>query len=140
VREPTTLPVVIQNMSKEQRHPDSVVLVVEDEPIVRLDTAETLQQRGLTVVEAATAADALKILETRPEVRLVFTDMGIPGRIKGMDLARLVHQYWPHILLVITSGGERPDEGEIPDAGRFIAKPYSPEQVAGEIDELLRKD
>ena len=116
---------------------EPLILVVEDEALIRSCAADILEQHGDEVVEAATAADALEMLEARPEVRVLFTDINMPGKLDGMDLARLVHEHWPNIRLVITSGGREPTKAEIPDDGRFIAKPYRPKQVTDEIDRQL---
>ena len=116
---------------------DPLVLVVEDEALIRSCAADILEQHGYEVVEAATAAAALEVLEARPDVRVLFTDINMPGKLDGMDLARLVHEHWPKIRLVITSGGREPTRTEIPDDGRFIAKPYRPKQVTDEIDRQL---
>jgi CheY-like chemotaxis protein len=113
-----------------------VVLVVEDEAMLRLAAADMLEEKGYSVIEAASAVDALKVLETRADVGVVFTDNEMPGKLKGMDLARLVHDHWPNVLLVITSGGPKPDG---PDDGHFIPKPYTPDQVTAEIADLLHK-
>ena len=118
---------------------EPLVLIVEDEALIRSCAADILEQHGYEVVEAATAADALEMLEARPEVRVLFTDINMPGKLDGMDLARLVHEHWPNIRLVITSGGREPTKAEIPDDGRFIAKPYRPKQVTDEIDRQLFK-
>jgi len=75
------------------------------------------------VLAAADAEAALRILKARPNVRLPFTDIQMPGGCDGMDLARKVHARWPNVLLVITSGNEKRSPAEIPDDGRFIAKP-----------------
>ena len=126
-------------MNENKPHASNVVLVVEDEAVLRFVATDMLEREGYTVVEAATVVDALKVLEARPEVRVLFTDIEMPGRLNGMDLARLVHEHWPHVLLIITSGGSQPDQDEIPDDGRFIAKPYTADQVSGEIAALLKK-
>jgi len=118
---------------------EPLILVVEDEALIRSCAADILEQHGYEVVEAATAADALEMLEARPDVRVLFTDINMPGKLDGMDLARLVHEHWPNIRLVITSGGREPTKAEIPDDGRFIAKPYRPKQVTDEIDRQLFK-
>ena len=118
---------------------EPLILVVEDEALIRSCAADILEQHGYEVVEAATAADALEMLEVRPDVRVLFTDINMPGKLDGMDLARLVHEHWPNIRLVITSGGREPTKAEIPDDGRFIAKPYRPKQVTDEIDRQLFK-
>jgi two-component system, response regulator PdtaR len=115
------------------------ILVVEDETLIRLWAADLLEESGFSVLEAENAEGALKILERRPDVKLVFTDVHMPGCLDGMDLAREVHARWPHILLVITSGRERPTPSEIPDDGRFVAKPYCAEELLGQVNDLLHK-
>jgi CheY-like chemotaxis protein len=113
------------------------ILVVDDEEILHLHAADLLEENGYDVVEAPNAEAALKTLENRPDVRLLFTDIQMPGRIDGMELARLVHERWPHILLVMTSGRQQPSQAEIPDHGRFIAKPYRAQELLGQVNELL---
>ncbi len=80
----------------------------------------------------------MRVLEARPEVRLLFTDIHMPGAFDGMELARRVHDRWPHVQLVVTSGKIEPRAAEIPDEGRFLAKPYRAEQLVGHVQELLR--
>jgi CheY-like chemotaxis protein len=115
------------------------ILVVEDEALIRLWAADLLEENGFSVLEAADADAALKLLETRPDVKLLFTDVQMPGSLNGMELAREVHARWPHILLVITSGRERLTRAEIPDDGRFVAKPYSAEELLGQVNDLLHE-
>ena len=86
----------------------AAILVVEDETLIRLWAADLLEENGFSVLEAEDADAALKVLESRPDVKLLFTDVQMPGSLNGMELAREVHARWPHILLVITSGRERP--------------------------------
>ena len=71
-------------------------------------------------------------------VRLLFTDIQMPGCLDGMDLAREVHARWPHVRLVIASGQRKPARAEIPD-GRFIRKPYRAAELFNEVDDLMRK-
>jgi two-component system, response regulator PdtaR len=115
------------------------ILVVEEEALLRMDAAGLLEENGFGVLEAANADSALKLLETRDDVRLLFTGIQMPGSCDGMDLARQVHARWPHILLVITSVQDKPDPAEIPDDGRFVAKPYQPNELLGEVNDLMRK-
>jgi two-component system, response regulator PdtaR len=115
------------------------ILVVEDEALLRMHAAGLLKENGFRVVEAANADAALKLLETRDDVRLLFTDIQMPGSCDGMDLARLVHARWPNILLVITSGQIKPAKAEIPDDGRFVGKPYRANELLGEVNDLMRK-
>ena len=123
--------------SMDQSKP--TILVVEDEALLRMYAADMLEENGFGVVEAENADAAVKVLETRDDVRLLFTDVRMPGSSDGMDLARKVHARWPHILLVITSGHARPTEAEIPDHGRFIAKPYRANELLGEVNDMLRQ-
>jgi CheY-like chemotaxis protein len=115
------------------------ILVVEDDELLRMVAADMLAENGFGVVEAANADAALKLLETRDDVRLLFTDIQMPGSCDGMDLARQVHVRWPNILLVITSGQIKPTEAEIPDHGHFIAKPYRANELLGEVNEMMGK-
>ncbi len=115
------------------------ILVVEDDELLRLYAAGLLEEQGFGVVEAENADAALKLLETRDDVRLLFTDIQMPGSCDGMDLARQVHARWPSILLVITSGQIKPAEAEIPDDGRFVGKPYRANELLGEVNDLMRK-
>jgi DNA-binding response OmpR family regulator len=115
------------------------ILVVEDEALIRLWVADILEENGFSVLEAKDADAALKLLESRRDVKLLFTDVQMPGTLNGMELAREVHARWPHILLVITSGRERPTRAEIPDDGRFVAKPYSGEELLVQVNDLMHK-
>ena len=107
-----------------------LALVVEDEVLLRLYAAGLLEDHGFEVIEAENAAAALGVLESRDDVRLLFTDIQMPGTLDGMDLARKVHARWPNVLLVITSGHARPTRDEIPDDGRFIGKPYGEAELS----------
>ena len=116
-----------------------LVLVVDDEELLRLNAADLLEDHGYKVLEAENAAAALKVLETLPDVRLLFTDIQMPGKLDGMDLARRVHARWPNVLLVITSGQISPTRAEIPDDGRFVAKPYRASELLGQVNDLMSK-
>jgi two-component system, response regulator PdtaR len=111
---------------------------VEDEELLRLYAAGLLEEHGYRVVEADNAEIALQLLERRPDVRLVFTDVQMPGKWDGMDLVRQVHESLPHVLLLITSGPQRPSDAEIPAEGRILSKPYRPEDLLREVDGLFR--
>jgi CheY-like chemotaxis protein len=101
----------------EDRHP--VALVVEDEMLLRLHAAGLLEEHGFAALEAANATEALNVLQSRSDVRLLFTDIQMPGALDGMDLVREVHARWPRVLPVIASGRRKPPQAEIPDDGRF---------------------
>jgi CheY-like chemotaxis protein len=105
------------------------VLIVEDEPLVRLCAVETVEGAGFEVIEAVNADEAIRILESRTDIRVVFTDIHMPGSMDGLKLAHAVRNRWPPIKIIVTSGRERIAEGELPAGGRFFAKPYDPVQI-----------
>ena len=117
----------------------SVVLVVEDDALLRLDAADHLEGAGFEVVEASNAAQALQVMKTRPDVRVLFTDVEMPGPLDGMELARKVHEQWPNVQLLITSGNKRPAKADIAGHGHFLAKPYRTQDVINEINALARE-
>jgi two-component system, response regulator PdtaR len=102
------MPLTLMGQAKQ------LILVVEDEALLRLQACTMLEDNGFSVVKAENADAALKLLEARDDVWLLFTDIRMPGSCDGMDLARKVHFGGPHILLVITSGHTRPDQAEFP--------------------------
>ena len=107
--------------------------------LLRLHAAGLLEEHKFAVVEAANAAEALNVLQSRSDVRLLFTDIQMPGNLDGMDLVREVHARWPSVLLVIASGRMKPPQAEIPDDGRFVSKPYGAQELFREVDDLMRK-
>ena len=98
------------------------VLVVEDETLIRELVAKELEEAGYTVVIANDADQAIAILEARQDIRLVFTDINMPGSMNGLKLAAAVRDRWPPVHIIITSGKVRPLE--IPANALFIPKPY----------------
>ena len=114
------------------------VLVVEDEGLVRQMSAEELADAGYRVLEAANSREAIDILEAGAGVAVLFTDVNMPGELDGLDLARLVHDRWPNVRLLVTSGGQRAGPEDVPDSGLFIPKPYSLRQMCSLVDELVQ--
>ncbi|MBM1173858.1 response regulator [Microvirga arabica] len=115
-----------------------VVLLVEDELLVRMTAADELEEAGFQVLEAANADVALKVLEARSdEVLVLFTDVHMPGSMDGMELAEQVHARWPHVQILISLGYARPEPHEIPDDGRFLPKPYHAATLVRHIHELV---
>lgn len=97
------------------------VLIVEDEPLLRLDIAQAFGAAGFTVYQAATVGGALETLALGYDLDLVFTDIDMPGSLDGLDLTRIVKTRWPDLPVLVTSGGPRP---EIESGARFVPKPY----------------
>jgi CheY-like chemotaxis protein len=114
-----------------------VVLLVEDEFLVRMATADALEDAGFEVIETANAQAAQDVLANRADVQVVFTDVRMPGPMDGLELASLIRRQWPHILVVVTSGHLKPESGSLPDRTVFIPKPYSEKAPAALIQALL---
>jgi CheY-like chemotaxis protein len=106
------------------------VLIVEDELLLRISAAEMVADAGFEVVEAGNADEAIAILEARPDIHIVFTDIQMPGSMDGLKLARFVRDRWPPVKLVATSGRVAVVEGELPEGGLFIGKPYTATRIA----------
>lgn len=113
-----------------------VVLIVEDESLLRMDAVDMIVAAGFEAVEAANADQAIDILEARRDIAVVFTDIQMPGSMDGLKLARAVRGRWPPIKIVATSGLVNVRETDLPEGGRFLPKPYSPIQVAGMLREM----
>jgi CheY-like chemotaxis protein len=107
------------------------ILVVEDEFLIRLDAVDRLEEAGFEVIEAGDADEAIRILETGAEVRILFTDVDMPGSMDGFALARIARDRWPPIEIIVASGQRRPEQSALPDRGQFFGKPYDwPELVS----------
>lgn len=113
-----------------------VVLVVEDDAILRMYAVEMIEEAGFKVTEAQDADEAIKLLESRTDIRIIFTDIDMPGSMNGLKLAHAVAHRWPPIRIIATSGHFKVREGDLPDGGRFIPKPYRQHQVIGALTEL----
>jgi CheY-like chemotaxis protein len=114
-----------------------VVLVVEDEPLVRMFVADFLDEAGFKVLEAVDADEALTILKARPDVQAIVSDVEMPrGSMNGFELARAVRDRWPGIGMIVTSGRQRPGPDELPDSVVFLAKPYLPDTVIEVIRQM----
>jgi two-component system, response regulator PdtaR len=114
------------------------ILLVEDEIIVRLWTADELRDAGFDVVEAANADEALSLLRNDGPVDLLMTDIRMPGSMDGLRLAKTAHAGWPALKIVVTSAHVRAADGDDDDnVDAFFGKPYDPAMVATRIRELL---
>ena len=112
-------------MSASVRIPkNEVVLVVEDEFLVRLHAVHLVEQAGFEAVEAANADEAISILEARKDIRIVFTDIHMPGSMDGLKLAHAIRERWPPIELILTSGHFNIAKDKLPARGCFFPKPY----------------
>jgi two-component system, response regulator PdtaR len=114
----------------------NIVLVVEDEALVRMNSADMIRDLGFEVIEATDADHAVCLLESNPDIRIVFTDIQMPGSMDGLRLAAVVRDRWPPIALLITSGQLHPPSTDLPEGARFIPKPYFPAQLKDQLHSL----
>lgn len=112
------------------------VLVVEDETFIRMDVVEMLRAAGFDIVEATNADEAIQMLERDSDIRLIFTDIDMPGSMNGLKLAAAVRDRWPPVRIIATSGHFKIQAGDLPADARFIPKPYQSAQIISAIREL----
>ena len=112
------------------------IMVVDDEPMLRLNFMAILEDAGHTVSDACTADEALAMPEDGCEPRVVVTDVHMPGELDGFELAQVICRRWPHIGVVLVSGRLRPTEEELPDESRFLSKPVSPASLTSTVQEV----
>lgn len=107
-----------------------VVLVVEDEPFIRMVTAEFLSDEGFCVVEAANATEAIAVLESNSSVEVIFTDIDLKDRIDGIELMNEVARRWPGVRLFAASGAVILTPSAMPQGSKFFSKPYDLASIA----------
>jgi CheY-like chemotaxis protein len=113
-----------------------VMLIVEDEYLLRMDSVEVLEGAGFEVIPVANADEAIAILSARSDIHLVFTDIQMPGSMDGLKLAQFVRDRWPPIKIVATSGHVRTADEDLPAGSVFIPKPYSGAQLISTLRDL----
>jgi CheY-like chemotaxis protein len=101
-----------------------VVLIVEDEPLIRMDLADMVRDADYVALEAANADEAIRLLETQPAIRILVTDIEMPGSMDGLKLAAAVRERWPPVAIIVTSGRILPATTQLPSATVFLGKPY----------------
>jgi CheY-like chemotaxis protein len=112
------------------------ILVVEDETFTRMDVVEMLHCAGFDIIEATNADEAIQLLECNSDIRLIFTDIDMPGSMNGLKLAGVVRDRWPPVSIIATSGHFKIQAGDLPADARFIPKPYQSAEIIGAIREL----
>lgn len=112
------------------------ILVVEDEFLVRLDVALQLEDEGFEVIAAGTADEAWALLPGELPVDVIFTDVNMPGQMDGLQLAQRIHERWPAVNVIVTSG-RRIARENIPDNFPFVEKPYHVPDVVNVMNALV---
>jgi two-component system, response regulator PdtaR len=112
-----------------------IVLIVEEDALIRMSAVHIIEDAGYPVVEACNADEAIGILERQSNIGVVFTDINMSGSMDGLKLAHAIRNRWPPIHLIVASGLNMQDK--LPAKGRFVRKPYTAEDVTTALDELL---
>jgi CheY-like chemotaxis protein len=117
--------------------PRIAVLIVDDEPMLRMGAVCLIENCGFTVYEADSADSAIRELERHEEIRLIFTDINMPGSMDGLKLAHYVRGRWPPVKIIITSGQLRPQPDALPEGAHFVAKPSDDTEVVAMVQHLI---
>ena len=116
-----------------------IVLVVEDDFLIRMDAVNIVRDAGFEAVEAANSDEAIAIIEADANIHVVFTDVQMPGTMDGLKLAKFIKDRWPPIKIVATSGRVRVREKDLPEGSVFVPKPYSPAILIQTLRQLTAK-
>lgn len=114
-----------------------VVLVVEDEMVLRMRAVDIVEDAGFVPVEAVSADEAMRILEARDDISLLFTDIQMPGSMDGLKLAHAAHTRWPHIKIILVSGQIAVTDDDKPDDSEFFPKPLEVQQMVHELQRMV---
>lgn len=117
--------------------PPAVVLVVEDEMLLRMRAVDMVEDAGYTSVQAVDADEAVTILESRSDIALLFTDIQMPGSMDGLRLAHAVHERWPPIKIILVSGQLKLADIEIPANSRFFGKPLEANIMIAQMQSMI---
>jgi CheY-like chemotaxis protein len=101
----------------------AVILVVEDEPLIRFHVVDMIESAGFEVIEAPNADAAMRILAEREDIRVLVTDINMPGSMDGVRLARAARDRWPPLEIIVMSGNVVPGDQDMPSRGVFFSKP-----------------
>jgi CheY-like chemotaxis protein len=121
----------------EPMRPSVAVLIVEDEPLIRMGTVYLIEDAGFDVYEAGSADAAIALLQLHKEIRLILTDVDMPGSMDGLKLAHYVRGRWPPVKIIVTSGHVKVTEESLPAGALFMRKPYDPAEITHKVREML---
>lgn len=117
-----------------------VVLIVEDNVLIRMGAMELVLSAGYEALEAGDADEAIAILEQRSDIDLVFTDVQMPGTMDGIKLSHYIRDRWPPVKLIVASGAAILEESALPLGSRFFSKPYDSNTITDAMARLLASD
>ena len=116
---------------------NALVVVVEDDVFERMGASFMFVDAGYRVLEAGDADEALRLFETNADIKLLFTDVSMPGSMSGSDLAYQIAEQWPGVGIVVVSGRPRPYH--LPLSMQFHDKPYEPAAVLRQVKEMTTR-
>ena len=117
--------------------PSAAVLIVEDEPLIRMGAVSLIEDAGFEVYEASNAGAAIALLELHEEISLIFTDVDMPGSMDGLKPAHYVRRRWPPVKIIVTSGHVKVSDEHLPPGALFLPKPYGPSEITLKVREML---
>ena len=118
----------------------AVVLIVEDSAIIRMGAVDLVLSAGYEALQACDADEAIRILESRADIDLVFTDVQMPGTMDGIKLARYIRDRWPPVKLIVASGTAIFEESSLPEGSRFFPKPYNDHAIGDAMARMLSSE
>jgi DNA-binding NtrC family response regulator len=113
------------------------ILIVDDEPFIRMSAVATLEDEGYWVLEAQNSAEALDILSRHPEVSIMLTDVRMPGQMDGLALVTWVFLNNPAIRSIVVSGNATAAQAGKAGAFGFVRKPYLPETLTRAVNDTV---
>ncbi len=117
--------------------PSEKVLVVEDEALILFTIAQELRDEGFEVFEASSADEAIRLLSAHEDIRLLFTDIDMPGSMDGLKLSAYVRDRWPPVRIIVTSGKQVPEATTLPLGSQFVSKPYTTKGILEAVRAIL---
>jgi CheY-like chemotaxis protein len=115
----------------------AVILVVEDEMVLRMRVVDMVEDAGYTPVEAVDADGAVEILESRTDIALMMTDIQMPGSMDGLGLAHAVHERWPSIKIIVVSGRLTRPNIDLPADSHFFGKPLESGEMIAQMQSMI---
>lgn len=115
----------------------AVILIVEDNAVIRMGAVDLVVHAGYEALEASNAEDAIRLLEARTDIVLVFTDVGMPGTMDGIKLAHYIRNRWPPVKLIVASGRSIVEQSRLPEGTHFFPKPYNDGTIVEQIRRML---
>jgi two-component system, response regulator PdtaR len=127
----------IESVAEVLPHSLPVVLIVEDDALLRMLAVEIAEEAGFVALEACDAGEAMATLESRKDITVLFTDINMPGSMDGLKLAHAVRDRWSPVTIVIVSGHFHPQQSDLPSNSFFVPKPYEPGAMVEELRSLI---